>query len=170
MTPIDYNNPNDMWRNNGYDPYKGMNDEERMKAGCLRMVGMVGAIIVALLICALLGSCTTTKIVTVEKVRTDTTYITKQQRDSFYLHDSIHIKERGDTVWIERWHTRCENHLTHDTTYISKTDSVPVPYPVIKEVERPLSKTQKGLMGIGLLSLLATIVAVAWKIKKLLPW
>jgi hypothetical protein len=170
MTPIDYNNPNDMWRNNGYDPYKGMSDEERMKAGCMQLVGILVAIIAALLICALLGSCTTTKYVPMPEYHTDTTYITKQQRDSFYLHDSIHIKERGDTVWIERWHTRCENHLTHDTTYISKTDSVPVPYPVIKEVERPLSKTQKGLMGIGLLSLLATIVAVAWKIKKFLPW
>ena len=27
MTPIDYNNPNDMWRHNGYDPYRGLRKE-----------------------------------------------------------------------------------------------------------------------------------------------
>lgn len=170
MAPIDYNNPNDMWRNNGYDPYKGMSDEERMKAGCMQLVGILVAIIAALLICALLGSCTTTKVVTVEKVRTDTTYITKQQHDSIYMHDSIYVSEKGDTVRIERWHTKYVEKLRTDTIYQHSVDSVPVPYPVIKEVERPLSKTQKGLMGIGLLSLLAAIVAVAWKIKKFLPW
>lgn len=170
MTPIDYNNPNDPWIHTGYDPYKGMNDEERMKAGCLQLVGILGAIIAALLICALLGSCTTTQYVPMPEYHTDTVRISQNTHDSIYVHDSTYIKEKGDTVLIERWHTQWRDRWSTDTTYISKTDSVPVPYPVIKEVERPLSKTQKGLMGIGLLSLLATIVAVAWKIKKLLPW
>lgn len=34
MMPIDYHNPNDMWMS-CHDPYRGMNDEERIKAGCL---------------------------------------------------------------------------------------------------------------------------------------
>jgi hypothetical protein len=75
MTPIDYNNPNDPWRHNGYDPYKGLSDEERMNAGCFQAVSIVGAIIVALLICALFGSCTTTKYVAVPEYRTDTVHI-----------------------------------------------------------------------------------------------
>ena len=39
-------------------------------------------ICVLMMIALWLTSCTTTKVVTVEKVKTDTTYITKQQRDS----------------------------------------------------------------------------------------
>lgn len=38
------------------------------------------------------------RIVTVEKVRTDTTYITRHERDSIHIHDSIHVYETGDTV------------------------------------------------------------------------
>ena len=116
-----------------------------------------------------LTACTTTKVVTVEKVKTDTTYITKQQRDSIWLHDSIHIHEKGDMVLIEKWHTVWKNHTAHDTVYKSRMDSVPVPYPVIQEVAKPLTVMQKGLMGLGGFALLGLIVGLAWKVKKFLP-
>ena len=119
-------------------------------------------VILVVLICLLFASCTKTEYITVEKVRNDTTYINKVQRDSIYLHDSTFVKVAGDTVWIERWHTKWQNHLEHDTVYKARTDSVPVPYPVIKEVEKPRSTTEKGLMGVGILSLMALIVFIAF--------
>lgn len=112
--------------------------EASYKACFWSIVGMVVMIIIALLFC----SCTKTEYITVEKVRTDTTYINKVQRDSIYLHDSTFVKVAGDTVWIERWHTKWQNHLEHDTVYKARTDSVPVPYPVIKEVEKPCPNIQ----------------------------
>ena len=79
-----------------------------------------------------------TKYVTVERVRTDTLIISKHQRDSIYLHDSTSMseKQKGDTIYIrlEKWHTKYVDRAVYDTTYISKTDSVPVPYPVEKEL------------------------------------
>ncbi|MBR2958123.1 MAG: hypothetical protein IKC19_00650 [Bacteroidales bacterium] len=126
-------------------------------------------VILVVLICLLFASCTKTEYITVEKVRNDTTYINKVQRDSIYLHDSTFVKVAGDTVWIERWHTKWQNHLEHDTVYKARTDSVPVPYPVIKEVEKPRSTTEKGLMGVGILSLMALIVFIAFKLKRFLP-
>ena len=36
-----YNNPNDVWSHTGYDPYRGMNDDERMKAGCFQMAAFI---------------------------------------------------------------------------------------------------------------------------------
>jgi hypothetical protein len=129
----------------------------------------VTMLIVLLALCALLGSCTTTRVVTVEKVRTDTLRENRIERDSIWLHDSIHIREKGDTVIIERWHTKWQNHLEHDTVYKSRTDSVPVPYPVIQEVAKPLTVMQKGLMGLGGFTLLGLIVVLAWKVKKFLP-
>lgn len=125
-------------------------------------------VILVVLICLLFASCTKTEYITVEKVRNDTTYINKVQRDSIYLHDSTFVKVAGDTVWIERWHTKWQNHLEHDTVYKARTDSVPVPYPVIKEVEKPRSTTEKGLMGVGILSLMALIVFIAFKLKRFL--
>ena len=97
-------------------------------------------ILVALL---LVGCKTKEKVVTVEKVRNDTTYIMKHQRDSVWLHDSIHVTEKGDTNRIERWHTKYVEKATHDTLYQATHDTIPQPYPVEKLVERELSWWQQ---------------------------
>ena len=113
-------------------------------------------ILVALLF---VGCKTKEKVVTVEKVRNDTTYITKHQRDSVWLHDSIHVTEKGDTIRIEKWHTKYVEKATHDTLYQATHDTIPQPYPVEKLVERELSWWQQArlhlanimlwLLGIG---------------------
>ena len=113
-------------------------------------------ILVALL---LVGCKTKERVVTVEKVRNDTTYITKHQRDSVWLHDSIHVTEKGDTIRIEKWHTKYIEKATHDTLYQATHDTIPQPYPVEKLVERELSWWQQirlhlanimlWLLGIG---------------------
>jgi len=117
---------------------------------------------------SLLASCKThERILTIETVRTDTTYITRHERDSIYMHDSIHVHEKGDTVRIECWHTRWRDRWQYDTIYISKTDSVPRPYPVEVEVPAPLTWWQKTLQrtgGIALILLLVWIGRMAWKI------
>lgn len=79
----------------------------------------------------------------------DSIYFTKVQRDSVWLHDSISVKEKGDTVLIEKWHTKYREKQVHDTTYVAKIDSIPAPYPVEKLVEKKLSKWQMLRMGIG---------------------
>ena len=141
---------------------------EQIDKDFIKLEAILVAILIGLIL-LLFASCTTTEYVTVEKVRTDTTYITKHQRDSIWLHDSIHVTEKGDTVHIEKWHTKYVEKQVNDTLYKSKTDSIPVPYPVIKVVEKPLSKTQKGLMFIGLLTLMAVITWAGWKLKRFLP-
>ena len=121
-------------------------------------------ILVALL---LVGCKTKERVVTVERVRTDTTYITKHQRDSVWLHDSIHVTEKGDTIRIERWHTKYVEKATHDTLYQHKTDSVPVPYPVEKLVERELSWWQQTRMHLGeALLALAGIAVVLFVVRR----
>lgn len=103
-----------------------------------------------ILVAVLMAGCKTKeRVVTVEKVRNDTTYIMKHQRDSVWLHDSIHVTEKGDTIRIERWHTKYIEKATHDTLYQHKTDSVPVPYPVEKLVERELTWWQQTRMHLG---------------------
>ena len=170
MIPIDYNNPNEMWRNNGYDPYKGMSDEERMKAGCLQLVCVVGAFIVALLICALFSSCTTTKYVPVPEYHTDTVRIVQHQRDSIYLSDSIYISDfvRSDTVYktIERWRTKYIERLSHDTIYQSKRDSIPYPVEVTKEVPAQLTWWQQFRISLANILLYGLLIAAIIYIGK----
>ena len=126
-------------------------------------------ICVLMMIALWLTSCTTTKVVTVEKVKTDTTYITKQQRDSIWLHDSIHVTERGDTIRIERWHTKYVEREVHDTLYRAKTDSIPVPYEVVKEVPRQSNWFERIMFCTGIISILCLILFVAKKLERFLP-
>ena len=123
----------------------------------------------------LLAGCKTVKYIPVETVKTDTTYVYKQQRDSVMLHDSIYIHEyqKGDTIYIDRdrWHTQWRDHWHTDTIYKSKTDSVSVPYPVevIKEVDKPLTWWQRTRMHGGdvLLALLGgAVIYGVWRIRK----
>lgn len=92
------------------------------------------AVVVALLLLLLCSSCTTTKYVPVETVRTDTLWRNHTAHDSIYLHDSTYVFEKGDTYYVERWHAKYTLKEIHDTTYVSKTDSIAVPYPVEKEL------------------------------------
>ena len=39
----------------------------------------------------------------------------------------------------------------------------------IKEVEKPRSKFEKGLIGVGILSIMALVIFVAFKLKRFLP-
>ena len=139
--------------------------EASYKACFWSMVGIVVMTIIALLFC----SCTTTQYVPVIEHKTDTLIQTKVQKDSIWLHDSIHVTEKGDTVRIERWHTKYIEKQVHDTTYVAKHDSIPVPYEVIKEVPRKRSTLEWVLSIVGFLSILGIILWVVNKVKRFLP-
>jgi hypothetical protein len=129
---------------------------------------------IILVLVGFLMSCTTTRVVTVERVKNDTTYITKQQRDSIWLHDSIHVTERGDTISIERWHTKYIEREVYDTLYRAKHDSVPVPYEVIKEVPAELSWWQTARIHLANILLYAILIfgiikLGKWHLSKLKP-
>ena len=166
----EYTNPNEPWIRTGYDPYKGMSDRERLKAGCLQGASFFILLILGLLLCALLQGCKSVEYVPVIEHRTDTVYQNTVQKDSVFVHDSTFIKEAGDTFLLEKWHTKYVLKEVHDTTYISKTDSVPTPYPVeiIKEVSAELSWWQRLKMKVGGAAIILCLLAFAiwvWRTK-----
>ena len=186
MTPIDYNNPNDMWQHNGYDPYRGLSDEERLKAGCFQMIGIVGGIIVALLICALFGSCTTTKYVPVAEQHTEHHWHTDsvKERDSVHTENTTIIRE-VDSAAMAKYGIQMQNNqrawlvlqremeqrlrelehmtATHDTIH----DSIPCPVEVIKEVPAKLTCWQQTRLHLAnILLYLILIVGIIYVGKK----
>lgn len=146
--------------------------KERTKLA-LKFEAVLISICLALAALWFLCSCTTTKVVTVEKVRTDTTYIAKQQRDSIWLHDSIFVsqQQRGDTILLTttKWHTKYIEREVHDTLYCAKTDSIPVPYEVIKEVPRKKSTIELVVFCIGIITIMAFVLFLGLKLKMFLP-
>lgn len=108
-----------------------MRHEMKIKAykGCAwSIMGFLAWLLFLFMVWALVG-CKSIEYVPVVEHKTDTTYITKNHRDSIYVHDSTYIHERGDTVWIERWHTRWRDRLLLDTIYEAVHDTVPVQLP-----------------------------------------
>ena len=128
---------------------------------------LVSAVAV-LALAVLLAGCKTREFVEVERILRDTTYITKEVRDSVFLHDSVSVKERGDTVFVERWHTKYRERLQTDTVYRSRTDTVPKPYPVEKLVERQLTGWQRLRLGLGSAVLIGLVGFVGWKLRRFL--
>ena len=155
---MNYNNPEEAW----YHDLK----QKPQGEGCLLSMLSVTFIALAIALMLAFSGCTTTRYVPVEHHTTDTVYQSKLQRDSIWLHDSIHVSEKGDTIRIERWHTKYIEREVHDTLYQSVRDSIPVPYEVIKEVPAKLSSLQTGLMVSGLFAILALILVVVCKLKR----
>lgn len=164
---MDFTNPNDFWMNK-YDPYKGMDDKDRMLAGCMQGITFLIMIVVALLLCLLFSGCTTTKYVPVPEYHTDTLMVTQHQRDSIWMHDSIHVWEGSDTVKIEKWHTKYVLNEIHDTLYQSKTDSIPYPVEVPVKVPAELTWWQQTRIHIGGIVFWLLAFAAAWYIGGLL--
>lgn len=135
--------------------------------GCLSAI----AFWVVLIMLVLLFAGCKTRTVVVETVRTDTTYITKHQRDSIWLHDSIYMHEyqKGDTVFMlcDRWHTQYVEKQVHDTTYIATHDTIPDPYPVEVKVPRELSWWQKALQRTGGIALGLLFIWLGWQVWKI---
>jgi len=123
----------------------------------------------AVVVMAVMFGCTKTEYITVERVMHDTTYVAKHQRDSIWLHDSIRVSEKGDTIRIEKWHTKFVEREVHDTLYQAKNDTIPQPYQVTEYVEKPLGWWPKMLIWIGIIALMVVIVIVVLKLKKFLP-
>lgn len=156
----DYSDPNKMWQQTGYDPYKGMDDKQRQKAGCLELAIYLVTWIAAVAVLAMFAGCTTTRYVAVPQHHTDTLRITQHQRDSIYMHDSIYVseKQRGDTIVLttDRWHTQWRDRWHTDTIYKSRVDSVVVP--VTESRDTTLTAWQRFRMSMGDMMLIAIVM------------
>ena len=95
-------------------------------------------------------------------------------RDTLVQRDSIYHYVQGDTVRIERWHyiKGTTNVVKVDTVHV--TDSVQVPVITKQtierqvEVNRTLSFVQKMLMVFGGVSMIAVILLIAYKTRKII--
>lgn len=117
-----------------------MNDSNWIDRGAWLLI----AVIVGMLV-LVLTSCTRTMYVPVTSVQHDSIYLHTHSRDSIVVRDSVTIRERGDTVWLERWRTEYRDRIYTDTAYIERRDSIAVPYPV----ERKLSRKERLYMSAG---------------------
>lgn len=120
-------------------------------------------IILALISCICLIGCKSIQYVPVENTIVKTEYKNSVSYDSIYFTDSVYIREKNDTVYIENIKYRYKYVSNIDT--IVKNDTITnttiQEVEVIKEVNK-LKWWQITLMALGVLSLVYIII----KIKK----
>ena len=99
-----------------------------------------------------------TVLVPVEKVKIE--YRDRLRIDSVYNRDTVNIYERGDTVYLQtiKWRER----FKFDTVIVVRTDSIPYPVEVVREINK-LTKWQK--FRLNALNILVLIIAAYLFIK-----
>lgn len=86
-----------------------------------------------------------TQYVPVETVRTEYKTRDSIRFDSIYQRDSIYMLVKGDTIYRYKYKYLYRYLTTNRTDTILKTDSIPIPYPV----EKQLSRWQSIKMELG---------------------
>ena len=122
---------------------------------CISMLPPLTAILLGVL---LLTACRTTQTMT----DTNTNHVTNNiQRDSIYLHDSIFVRIRADTVYLEKWHTRWRDRETVRTDTITLTETK------TETVEKPyVPSFYKYCAAFAILFVLFLLIRLALYIKK----
>lgn len=96
---------------------------------------------------SMMHSCKTTKYVPVTMTEYRDRYIHQTdsfvKTDSVWVHDSVSVVVRGDTIFNDRWHYKLKDRIV----YKSKTDTIrvkdSVPYKVEVPVEKVVYKEKK---------------------------
>lgn len=120
------------------------------------------------LLLSLVGCRTRVKAVELETLRIEYRDRLHLMRDSIYLHDSVYIERRGDTIYRDRQQVRYRGVLRVDTAYIERRDSIS--YPVVVEVEKPRPWLQKVEVNAYRVVILLLLIYVGWYSLKKLLW
>lgn len=119
-------------------------------------------LIFLLLFIILISSCTTTKYIEIPVENTRIEYRDRHTIDTIYKTDSTIIKDKGDTIYLEKYKYLYKVKEVRDTINITDTITVVNTVEVIKEVNK-LKDWQIALMVIGG----AAVAILIFKLKKL---
>lgn len=137
-----------------------------------KILRVIMAVAVILFVMSMFCKCTTVKYVPVTEYRDR--YVNKtdtlMKTDSVWVHDSVSVLIRGDTVFKDKYSIKYRDRFV----YRNKSDTVmirdSIPYKVVEQTK--LSKTDKVFLKIGKVSsvclfvgILAILGWIFWKLK-----
>ena len=111
----------------------------------------------------LCSSCST-KYVPVESVKTDVRYIDNIQDDSIYKLDSVYIRQKGDTIFLDKYKYLYKYMFINRVDSFCKIDTIKVPFPV--EVEKKLNLWQRVKVTLGGYALAIMLFIIIWLVIK----
>lgn len=131
----------------------------------MRASGIILLYILAVF-CLLCG-CRQMQYVPVVTVLHDSIYIAQVQRDSVIRFDSVYVRDKGDTVWLEKYKYIYRDKVRVDTLVSVRTDTVSVPVPV----ERKLTRWERVKQEAGgyaiVIGFCVVLVVVGWMVYRI---
>ncbi|PLB85322.1 hypothetical protein C0T31_11560 [Dysgonamonadaceae bacterium] len=118
------------------------------------------------MIAMLLYSCKSATYIPVETTKID--YRDNLVRDSVIRYDSVYLKDKGDTLILERYKYLYKNRIVKDSIFVNDTIRIPYPVEVVKPVKAALTSWQNFQIGCGRIALFALLFACiyfVWKLK-----
>ena len=137
-----------------------------------KILRVIMAVAVILFVMSMFCKCTTVRYVPVTEYRDR--YVNKtdtlMKTDSVWVHDSVSVLIRGDTVFKDKYSIRYRDRFV----YRNKSDTVivrdSIPYKVVEQTK--LSKTDKVFLKIGKVSsvclfagILSILGCIFWRLK-----
>lgn len=99
-----------------------------------RILDWIGRIAMAAAMLLIWSMCScSTQYVPVESVRYDSVFFEKICKDSIFVRDSVFIRQKGDTVFKDKFKLVYKYVFQRDTMLTVRRDSIPVPVPVEKK-------------------------------------
>lgn len=117
-----------------------------------------------LVVCVVMVGCRTLPEPVAVRVERDSIYLSRVERDSVFVRDSVLIREKGDTVYRDRWRVEYRERVLRDTAYIGKSDTLIITKVV--EVATPLSWWERTRMAAGDVALLGLVVLLIYLILR----
>lgn len=129
-----------------------------------KKVNILGLLfVIAIFSLFFIGCKTKIQYVPVETVKNE--YIKEIQRDSIRYYDSIYVRDKGDTIFLEKYKYIYRDRYRNDTTLV--VDTIKVPYPVIQEKEvNRLSSFQSFQIWCGRILLLFILLLFVIRLVK----
>lgn len=108
-----------------------------------------------------LSSCRSIQYVPVDTIKTEYKYIDRIQHDSIYQKDSVMYYVKGDTVFVDKYKYLYKYLFINKVDSFVKVDSIQVPYPVEKQLNRWQSiKMELGGWAFGVIFIIVLIIMV----------
>lgn len=131
------------------------------------LIALVLGIVLSLVLMVVCTSCRQIK--TVVEYRDREVIKTELQRDSVYMHDSVYVAQKGDTVFVDRWRTEYAYKYIARVDSFTRVDSIPYPVEVVREV-RVRNGYDKFCSWFLWIVVVAGGVFVACKVLKRTTW
>lgn len=116
---------------------------------------LIYVLIAVLMIGGGFSSCRT-QYVPIETVKTEYRIRDSIRYDSIYRQDSVYLSVKGDTVYQYQYKYLYKYKYVDRTDTLIRTDSIPIPYPI----EKQLSKWQQFKQDFGGTAMLIVIIIV----------